>query len=99
MFSRGLFFPENGHTLNPLRLVQTLADMLQAEGGQVLRRKAVSFGLNGTAARHLQCLGGNIEADVFVVAAGLASAEFAQIGKATCRERVCQSGEISGVPL
>src|SRR3546814_3422081 len=23
MFSRGLFFPENGHTLNPLRLVQT----------------------------------------------------------------------------
>src|SRR3546814_4107958 len=37
MFSRGLFFPENGHTLNPLRLVQTLADMLQAEGGQVLR--------------------------------------------------------------
>src|SRR3546814_4813097 len=63
MFSRGLFFPENGHTLNPLRLVQTLADMLQAEGGQVLRRKAVSFGLNGTAARHLQCLGVNIEAD------------------------------------
>src|SRR3546814_5881497 len=78
MFSRGLFFPENGHTRNPLRLVQSLADMLQAKGGQVLRRKAVSFGLSGTAARHLQCLGGNMEADVFVVAAGIASADFAR---------------------
>src|SRR3546814_17888680 len=78
MCARGRFLPENGHTLNPLRLVQTLAEMLQAEGGQVLRRKAVSFGLNGTAARHLQCLGGNIEADVFVVAAGIASADFAR---------------------
>lgn len=78
IFSRGLFFPENGHTLNPLRLVQTLAQMLQAEGGQLLRRKAISFGLNGAGAHHLQCVGENIEADLFVVAAGIASAGFAR---------------------
>lgn len=78
IFSRGLFFPENGHTLNPLRLVQTLADMLQAEGGRVLRRKAVSFAMDGTAVRHLQCEDGALEGDLFVVAAGIASAGFAR---------------------
>src|SRR3546814_1335412 len=75
IFSRGLFFPENGHTLNPLRLVQTLAEMVQAEGGEVLRRRAIAFAVNGTAARHLQCEGEVLEADTFVVAAGIASAD------------------------
>jgi glycine/D-amino acid oxidase-like deaminating enzyme len=78
VFSRGLFFPENGHTLNPLRLVQTLVDMFQAEGGQVLRRRAISFALDGGGAHHLLCEGQVLEGQVFVVAAGIASAGLAR---------------------
>src|SRR3546814_1691550 len=71
IFSRGLFFPENGHTLNPLRLVQTLAELVHAEGGEVLRRTALAFAGNGTAARPLQCEVEVLVADPFLAAAGI----------------------------
>ena len=38
-FARGLFFPDNGHTVNPLRLVQTLVELFVEAGGRLERRK------------------------------------------------------------
>jgi len=78
IFERGLYFPENGHTLNPLRLVQTLVGMFRSEGGTILRDKAVAFALNERGARHLQCENQTVEGDVFVVAMGMASAKLAR---------------------
>ena len=34
---RGVFFPDVGHTINPLRLTRTLVDHFQARGGTLLR--------------------------------------------------------------
>lgn len=38
--TRGLLVPGNGHTVNPARLVQTLAALFQAEGGTILPERA-----------------------------------------------------------
>lgn len=78
IFARGLYFPENGHTLNPLRLVRTLAEMFQSEGGELIRDKAISFSFKDQAACHLQCETRRLEGDIFVVAAGIASASLAR---------------------
>src|SRR3546814_7101083 len=43
IYSRGLFFPNNGQLLNPHRLVQTLADVLRERGGAVERGEAVDI--------------------------------------------------------
>jgi len=76
-FTRGLFFPENGHTLNPLRLVQTLAAMLDEGGGRVLRGAAEGFAIENGRATGLRCAGETIPGDAFVVAAGIDSKPFA----------------------
>lgn len=77
-FTRGLHFPENGHTVNPLRLVETLAGMLMEGGGAILRRRALGFQLGPGGAQRLACEDGTIDGDVFVVAAGIASRDFAR---------------------
>ena len=40
-FERGLFFPDNGHTVNPQRLVRTLVTRFSEAGGTVRRDKVV----------------------------------------------------------
>lgn len=77
-FTHGLHFPENGHTVNPLRLVETLAGMLAEAGGTILRRRATGFELGPSGARRLMCEGDAVEGDLFVVAAGIASRGFAR---------------------
>lgn len=76
-FTRGLFFPENGHTLNPLRLVQTLAQEVEENGGRILRGTASDFVVENGRAVAVRCSGTTIPGDVFVVAAGIASKGFA----------------------
>ncbi|MCC7426048.1 MAG: FAD-dependent oxidoreductase [Alphaproteobacteria bacterium] len=77
-FIRGLYFPENGHTLNPLRLVQTLAAMLEEEGGRILRGTAEGFVVENGRASGLRCDGQTIAGDAFVLAAGIDSKSFAR---------------------
>lgn len=78
LFVRGQYFPENGQTVNPLRLVQTIADIVRSDGGEILKRRALKFELNGRRARYLRCDGDLLEADIFVVAAGMSSKGFAK---------------------
>lgn len=78
IFSRGLYFPDNGHTVNPLRLVQTIADMITSEGGVILKQRAIRFEFDERRARFLRCDGDLLEGDIFVVAAGIASKDFAK---------------------
>ena len=78
---RGAFLPAAGQTINPLRLTQTLAELLRKKGGTILREtvKGFEFGSDGRpkvvtdAATHAP--------DLIVVAAGAWSkALAAQLG-------------------
>jgi D-amino-acid dehydrogenase len=42
-FTNGVYFPDNGHTVNPLRLVQTLVGLFIQAGGSVVRGKVRGF--------------------------------------------------------
>src|SRR6185312_11844680 len=54
-FSRGLFFPDNGHTVNPLRLVQTLVDLFVASGGRQQRATVTGFDCGGEGVAAVRC--------------------------------------------
>ena len=78
-FSRGLFFPDNGHTVNPLRLVQTIVDLFLEAGGKIERRNVAGFERAGDSVKSLRCDDGvNVEVDAVVVAAGISSGKFAR---------------------
>ena len=79
-FTRGLFFPDNGHTVNPLRLVQTLVALLVEAGGKVERRKLARFDLRDGEALAARFEGATaVAADTFVLATGIDSRKFAAI--------------------
>jgi len=78
-FSRGLFFPDNGHTVNPLRLVQTIVQLFVAAGGKVERRNVTGFERAGESVKSVRCADGvDVAADAVVVAAGIRSGKFAK---------------------
>jgi D-amino-acid dehydrogenase len=54
-FTRGLFFPDNGHTVNPLRLVRTLVNLFGEAGGKVERRKVARFEFGDGNASAVHC--------------------------------------------
>jgi D-amino-acid dehydrogenase len=77
-FTRGLFFPDNGHTVNPLRLVQRLVELFADAGGKVERRKVERLSTADGKATAAQCEGaGELAADSFVVATGIRARAFA----------------------
>ncbi|MGY4281675.1 glycine/D-amino acid oxidase-like deaminating enzyme [Bradyrhizobium sp. LM2.7] len=78
IFARGQYFPDNGQTVNPLRLVQTIADLVKRNGGEILKRQTVKFEFDGSHVESLRCVGDVLEADIFVIAAGIASKHFAK---------------------
>ena len=79
-FTRGLFFPDNGHTVNPLRLVQTLVKLFVDAGGTVERRKVTRFEVAGGTASAARCEGATgLAADTFVLATGIRSRTFASV--------------------
>ena len=74
IFQRGLYLPNNGQTLQPLTLVETIVELLRAEGGAVETGDAVDIKpFDGGAAVHLAD-GRQFEAETVVVAAGAWSA-------------------------
>ena len=79
-FTRGLFFPDNGHTVNPLRLVRTLVALFVDAGGTVERRRVRRFQVTARNASAAQCEGAaDIVADTFVLATGIDSRKFANV--------------------
>ena len=79
-FTRGLFFPDNGHTVNPLRLVRTLVQLFVEAGGTVQRRKVRRFQATGREVSAAQCAGApDVVADTYVLATGIDSRKFAAV--------------------
>jgi len=88
-FVRGLYFPENAHTVDPLGLVNGLVDLFVQDGGRVKLAEVRGFGLRDGKALHATSGSGPLEAEAFVLAAGLASAPLArQLG-----DRIPMQGE------
>ncbi|MEO7938767.1 MAG: FAD-binding oxidoreductase [Burkholderiaceae bacterium] len=80
-FVRGLYFPENAHTVDPLGLVDAMVDLFVQAGGSVVRDDVRSFELRNDQAASAVCANRKLQADAFVLAAGLASVPLAaQLG-------------------
>ena len=77
-FVRGLYFPDNGHTVNPLRLVQTLVELFVQAGGRLERRQVAGFTLVQDRAAAVRCADASqVPADAFVVATGIRGRDLA----------------------
>jgi D-amino-acid dehydrogenase len=70
-YVKGVLIAENGHTTNPHRLVNSLAQSFLRNGGRIERARAVGFDLDGGRLKGIRTDGGVVAADGAVVAAGV----------------------------
>jgi len=69
-YVRGLLVRENGHTSNPLGLVQRLFEHFLRSGGELVRARAQGFRLDGARLAAIRTDGGDLAADAAIVCAG-----------------------------
>jgi len=69
-YVRGILVRENGHTSNPLGLVQRLLDHFLRSGGELVRARAHGFELDGRELRAIRTDRGDLAAGAAVVCAG-----------------------------
>jgi D-amino-acid dehydrogenase len=69
-YVRGLLVRENGHTSNPLGLVQRLLKHVLRSGGRLERARALGFRLDGGRLAAIRTDAGDIAADAAIVCAG-----------------------------
>src|SRR5271169_4989300 len=70
VYVRGLLVRENGHTSNPLGLVQRLLDHFRHSGGDLVRARATGFRLDGGRLAAIRTDQGDMPADAAIVCAG-----------------------------
>ena len=76
---RGVHYPDGMHTINPYRVVATLAERFAAEGGTVLRSRVRGFERAGDRVTAVQTTGETLPAKAVVIAAGRASGELTRL--------------------
>ena len=82
-YRSGLFFPDNGHSVNSFRLVQVLAEQVVRDGGEILRRTVGGFRFDADRPTTLLTDQGEMPIDTVVIAAGAWSHRLtAQLGTA-----------------
>ena len=69
-YRSGLFFPDNGHSVNSFRLVQVLAAQVARDGGAILRRTVSGFRFDSDKPIALLTDEGEMPLDRLVIAAG-----------------------------
>jgi D-amino-acid dehydrogenase len=69
-YVRGLLVRENGHTSNPLALVERLLEHFLRSGGELVRARAHGFRLDGARLAAIRTDGGDLAADAAIVCAG-----------------------------
>ncbi len=74
----GLFFPGNGHTVDPQRLVEAVAEAFVRQGGTVLRDRVIGFEFAEDRLRALSTASGRVPGDTAIVAAGAFSRPLAR---------------------
>jgi D-amino-acid dehydrogenase len=76
-YVKGVLVRENGHTVNPHRLVNSLADAFLRNGGRIERTRATGFDLDGGRLKGIHTESGTLSADGAVMAAGIWSKKLA----------------------
>jgi D-amino-acid dehydrogenase len=69
-YVRGLLVRENGHTSNPLALVNRLVEHFRGRGGEIIQARALGFRLDGRRLTAISTDRGDLVADAAVVCAG-----------------------------
>ena len=69
-YVRGVLVRENGHTTNPLKLVERLLHAVLRAGGELKRALATGFRLDGGRLAAVETSAGEVPADAAVVCAG-----------------------------
>jgi D-amino-acid dehydrogenase len=69
-FVRGILVRENGHTSNPLGLVQRLLEQFFRSGGELIRTRAHGFVLDGRRLKAIRTDSGDLAADAAAVCGG-----------------------------
>src|SRR5262249_44168680 len=75
---KGVLRPQNGHTVNPHRLVNTLAEAFCRRGGRIERTRALGFEFDGARLTGVRTENGTMSAGAAVVAAGIWSKPLAE---------------------
>jgi D-amino-acid dehydrogenase len=78
-YVRGLLVRENGHTSNPLALVQRLVEHFLRLGGELKHARAHGFRLDGQRLAAIETDSGDLAADAAVVCAGAYSKPLAAV--------------------
>ena len=76
---RGVHYSHGMHTINPYRVVTTLAERFAAEGGTLLRGRVRGFGREGDRVTSVETTDRSLPASSVVIAAGRASGELARL--------------------
>jgi D-amino-acid dehydrogenase len=80
-YVKGVLVRENGHTINPHRLVVSLAAAFERDGGRIWRKRVVGFEVADGRLKALRCEDAEIPVAAAVVAAGIWSKPLAaQLG-------------------
>ena len=72
---RGVYYPHGMHTINPYRVVATLAERFVAEGGTIVRGRVRGFARDGKRVTAVELTDRSLPAEAVVIAAGRASGE------------------------
>jgi D-amino-acid dehydrogenase len=76
---RGVYYPRGKHTINPYRLVTALVERFMADGGKVVRGRAMSFGRDGNRITSVKLADSQLSAKAVVIAAGGASGSLTKL--------------------
>ena len=80
---RGVYFPHGMHTINPYKVVATLAERFAADGGTILRGRVRGFGRDGAngvnRVTSVEITDRSLPAGAVVIAAGRASGELTRL--------------------
>jgi D-amino-acid dehydrogenase len=76
---RGVYYPHGMHTINPYKVVSTLAECFAAEGGTVLRGRVRGFDRAGRKVTAVRLTDQDLPAKAVVIAAGRASGELTRL--------------------
>src|SRR6188472_4372549 len=76
---RGVYYPHGMHTINPYRVVTTLAERFAADGGTVLRSRVRGFRREGNTVTAVLLTDAELPAKAVVIAAGRASGELTRL--------------------
>jgi D-amino-acid dehydrogenase len=75
-YELGVFFPDNAHTVDPNKLIGSLADAFLRDGGRIVKARATGIEMTGEQVTGIGSDAGVLAADAVVVAAGAHSKPF-----------------------